>query len=91
MSQVALLHGNVFECNIPTVGEKGFPFEKLILWSTVREKLSAGELLAVKLLGQCLDLDPANRISAKDALKEDFLREDMVLNDGDDEIEMIDN
>ena len=36
MTACALLHGAVFECTIPSVGEKGFPFEKLILWSTCR-------------------------------------------------------
>lgn len=36
MEGCALLHGNVLETNIPTIGEKGFSFEKIIRWSTGR-------------------------------------------------------
>ncbi|KAI4153009.1 MAG: hypothetical protein LQ340_002570 [Diploschistes diacapsis] len=88
MSACALLHGSVFDCTIPTVGEKGFPFEKLILWSTCRtgngdegqersEKLEYGEMLAIKFLERCLDLDPKRRISAGEALQHDFLKVDL--------------
>lgn len=36
MQSCALLHGATFETAIPTIGEKGFGFEKLIRWSTGR-------------------------------------------------------
>jgi cell division control protein 7 len=83
MMQCALLHGSVYECSIPTVGEKGFPFEKLILWSIVREHLTPSEKMAVSLLELCMELDPGQRISAKQALRHDFLKEDTVFNDED--------
>lgn len=36
MQSCALLHGTTFETAIPTIGDKGFGFEKLIRWSTGR-------------------------------------------------------
>ena len=36
MQACALLHGTCFECTIPSVGDRGFTFEKLIIWSTCR-------------------------------------------------------
>ena len=87
MSACALLHGAVFECTIPTVGERGFPFEKLILWSTCRTnngeeeeerlELSDGEKLAIKFLERCMELDPKKRISATEALQHEFLTADL--------------
>jgi cell division control protein 7 len=83
MYACALLHGTVFDCTIPSVGERGFPFEKLILWSTCRtgdadkddesKALKDGEKEAIKFLERCLELDPKKRISAKDALDHPFL------------------
>ena len=80
MAQCALLHGAVFECTIPSVGEKGFSLEKLVLWSACRTGagvgVSAGEREAIRLMERWLDLDPRKRISADAALEHDFLRED---------------
>lgn len=82
MKACAMLHGTVFECSIPTIGEKGYPLEKLIVWSTCRSNeevtkdgIDAGEKEAIKFLERCLDLDPRKRISAEEALQSDFLRE----------------
>ncbi|KAF3013088.1 hypothetical protein E8E14_011412 [Neopestalotiopsis sp. 37M] len=77
------LHGAVFETTIPTIGERGFSFEKIMLWSTCRSDgiskdstLTDEEKGAIKFLERCLDLDPSRRISAEEALQHDFLRID---------------
>ncbi|KAF8476964.1 kinase-like domain-containing protein [Kalaharituber pfeilii] len=36
MRACALLHGAVFETTLPTIGERGFSLEKIVLWSTNR-------------------------------------------------------
>lgn len=85
MKQCAFLHGTVFESNIPTIGQAGFTLQKIILWSTNRYedekgskevKLSEGEKMAVGFLEKCFELDPNKRITAKEALEHEFLRED---------------
>ncbi|KAF8543050.1 kinase-like domain-containing protein [Trichophaea hybrida] len=85
MRQCAALHGCIFETTIPTVGEKGFTLEKIILWATNRtsggssngnsdqERLPPGEALACQFLARCFELDPAKRISADEALQHEFL------------------
>ncbi|KAF8424011.1 kinase-like domain-containing protein [Tirmania nivea] len=90
MRSCALLHGAVFESNIPTIGEKGFTLEKIIMWATnriaggggkEREKdelreanMTAAEKVACEFLARCLELDPAKRIDADEALEHEFLR-----------------
>ncbi|KAK4185646.1 kinase-like domain-containing protein [Podospora australis] len=78
MKQAGRLHGCVFETSIPTIGSHGFKLDKIILWSTCRsdagEKLSDDEEQAIKFLERCLELDPAKRISAEQALDHEFLR-----------------
>ncbi|KAI9850622.1 MAG: hypothetical protein M1838_005336 [Thelocarpon superellum] len=107
MRACALLHNTVFETSIPTIGERGFSLEKIVLWSTGRtgtkssasasastastatepaagntgsdggngetSTLTPDEAKAVRFLGRCLELDPARRISAAEALQHDFL------------------
>ena len=92
MQICALLHGAIFECTLSTIGEKGFTFEKLIIWSTTKqdEGLSDDERLAIQFLEVCMELDPKKRVSAKDALKHEFLAIDEVTEDEeDDEINML--
>ncbi|KAL5598535.1 hypothetical protein BROUX41_003535 [Berkeleyomyces rouxiae] len=82
MKKAGLLHGCVLETTLPTIGTNGFTLEKIILWSTCRteggadgkgEPLNEEELLAVDFLKRCMTLDPAKRISAKEALQHEFL------------------
>lgn len=77
MQSTAAMHGQVFETNIETVGDKGFTFEKIILWASCREKesdsLLRGEEQAVEFLYGLLELDPHKRMSAKEALHHPFL------------------
>ncbi|CAD6502934.1 BgTH12-02608 [Blumeria graminis f. sp. triticale] len=88
MKQCALLHGTVFQTNIPTIGTQGFSLEKIILWSTCRNHsvdgklenpLNQGERLAIDFLEKCLELDPSKRISAQEALEHEFLRSEEVI------------
>ncbi|KAI1385155.1 kinase-like protein [Hypoxylon trugodes] len=85
MKQAGQLHGCVFDTNIPTIGERGFSFEKIMLWSTCRSdggkdgkqnQLTEEEKGAIEFLSRCMDLDPMRRISAEEALKHEFLRVD---------------
>ena len=76
MKTVAAMHGSIYETNIDSIGEKGFTFEKLILWSSCRERdrLSPAETQAVKLLGELMELDPNKRLSAREALQHEFFQ-----------------
>ncbi|KAL2751856.1 hypothetical protein ACRALDRAFT_1014247, partial [Sodiomyces alcalophilus JCM 7366] len=87
MRHAGLIHGCMFETSIPTIGAAGFTLDKIILWSTCRspgssadgypagKPLTAEEKVAIEFLERCLELDPAKRISARDALKHEFLRQ----------------
>jgi len=76
MKAVAAMHGSVFETNIETIGDRGFTFEKIIVWASCREPeqgpLHAGEKQAVDFLEGLLELDPGRRWSAKEALSHEF-------------------
>ncbi|KAI9837858.1 MAG: hypothetical protein M1819_006792 [Sarea resinae] len=99
MKACALLHGNVFESTIPTIGERGYSLERIVLWSTCRngkdengsgeQKLSTDEALAVRFLARCLELDPSRRISAEDALQHEFLAGAGESGAEEDEMEML--
>jgi cell division control protein 7 len=84
MKQAALLHGQVFDTNIPSYSEKGHSMEKIILWCTNRTQkdaerktrinpLNEEEREAVNFLERCLDVDPHKRITAAEALKHPFI------------------
>ena len=78
MKSVAAMHGQVFETNIETIGERGFSFEKIILWASCQnresdEGLHLGEEQAVDFLHGLLELDPHKRWSAKEALQHPFI------------------
>jgi cell division control protein 7 len=72
MKHAASLHGQVFETNIPTVGEKGHSWEKLVIWSSCVEDLTESEKQAIRLLSGLMELDPEKRLSAKEALRHEF-------------------
>jgi cell division control protein 7 len=84
MKQAAILHGQVFETNIPSYSEKGHSMEKIILWCTNRTQkdaerktrinpLNEEEKDAVNFLERCLEVDPHKRITAAEALKHPFI------------------
>ncbi|KAL6721201.1 Cell division control protein 7 [Lecanora helva] len=79
MKQCAALHGTIFECTLPTIGQTGFPLKEIVQWSRSIMKPDEGEKIpadvkeAVKFLELLLDLDPRRRISARGALAMDFL------------------
>jgi cell division control protein 7 len=96
MRACAYMHGTIFETTIPTIGNAGFSLEKIILWSTCRndggkggteQPLTKDEKLAVRFLEYCLELEPNQRISAEEALRHEFLKEDIYTDD--DEIQML--
>lgn len=76
MQAAAAMHGQLFETNIETIGERGFTLEKIIIWASCREKendtLRAGEAQAVNFLQGLLELDAGKRWSAKEALQHEF-------------------
>ncbi|KAI2464848.1 kinase-like protein [Annulohypoxylon bovei var. microspora] len=85
MKHAGQLHGCMFETTIPTIGERGFSFEKIMLWSTCRSDggkdgksntLTDEEKGAIEFLSRCMELDSIRRISAKEALRHEFLRVD---------------
>lgn len=85
MAKCALLHGQIFETNLPTITENGYSLEKIVLWATDRNSrnsrgerinVDAGEKSAIDFMNQCLSLDPDQRISARAALEHPFLRLD---------------
>ena len=49
MKAAAVLHGQIFETNIPTIGEKGYGWEKLIKWASCVEELTESEKQASRL------------------------------------------
>ena len=98
MRACAILHNTILETTIPTIGERGFSLEKIVLWSTGRtgkntngqeEKLRDDEAKAVPFLSRCLELDPSRRISAEEALKHDFLAGAGEDEADEDEMEML--
>ncbi|KAI5279227.1 hypothetical protein KEM54_004280 [Ascosphaera aggregata] len=82
MKSAALLHGQVFETTIPTIGETGYSLYKIVQWAYCSEsKLTPAETQAVQFLTRLLELDPNKRLTAKAALSHEFLtnpvKEDM--------------
>ena len=95
MKNCALMHGAVFECTLPTIGEKGYSLEHIVHWSlsTLRPDDVEGQLdpeikECVKFLERCLELDPRKRISARAALASDFLSENTAHESEVDELQI---
>jgi cell division control protein 7 len=88
MQKCALLHGSIFETNIPTIHEENFTFEQIIEWC-LKETPSKGhestppltsartftekEMLAIDLLEKLMELDFRKRPTAEEALIHPFL------------------
>ncbi|PWY65047.1 kinase-like protein [Aspergillus heteromorphus CBS 117.55] len=72
MKIAAAMHGQVFETNIPTIGEKGYSWEKLVKWASCVEELTESEKQATRLLAGLMELDPYKRLSAREALQHEF-------------------
>ncbi|OJD25275.1 CDC7 protein kinase [Blastomyces percursus] len=72
MKAAAALHGQVFETNLPTIGEKGYSWEKIVLWSSCVEQLTESEKQATRFLSMLLELNPSKRPTAKEALRHEF-------------------
>ncbi|KAK9320170.1 kinase-like domain-containing protein [Lipomyces orientalis] len=88
ISACARLHGSIFDTNIPTVPDRGFKLEQIVEWAlsgvdgddesqattrSLDEEPNRG--LAFDLLKKCLEVDFRKRISAKEALRHQFLEE----------------
>ena len=93
MKACALLHGTIFECSLPTIGEKGFLLKQIVQWSVSavrpdeREDIDPEVMECVSFLELCLELDPRKRISARRALATEFLAEERspeVMDEDDD-------
>ena len=95
MRACALLHGAVFDCTIPTVGEKGYHLEHIVQWSISatrpdeEEDLSSEYKQIVKFLECCLELDPRKRISARSALQHEFLSQEVEQETEGDEMQVL--
>ncbi|KAE8348196.1 kinase-like domain-containing protein [Aspergillus coremiiformis] len=72
MKTAAAMHGQVFETNIPTIGEKGYSWERLVKWASCVEELTDSEKQATRLLTGLMELDPHKRLGASDALQHEF-------------------
>lgn len=79
MAETALLHGQVLQTNIPTISDNGHSWEKILLWCLGRSKrdsnggLTEEEYDAVAFMQLCLELNPAKRITAEEALEHPWL------------------
>lgn len=83
MKVCAAMHGSVFETNVETIGERGFTLERIVVWASCRENpLGHAEMQAVRFLEGLLELDPARRLSAKEALAHEFFVAPVKDDDG---------
>ena len=83
MRKAALLHGQAFEMAIPTISESGHTLEAIIIWSLDRPQrdrqgnknvLKPDERPVVRFLEALLELNPAKRLTAEQALEHPFLK-----------------
>ncbi|KAI5293660.1 hypothetical protein KEM52_005342, partial [Ascosphaera acerosa] len=73
MRAAALLHGQVFDTDIPSIGEFGYSLHKIVQWAYCSEsELTPAEQQACNFLLRLLELDPVRRYSARQALRHEF-------------------
>jgi cell division control protein 7 len=99
MKETSLLHGQVFETNIPSYSDGGHSLEKIILWCTgrtsdkdtgVKPQLDEEEKEAVAFLYRLLECDPAKRITAEEALRHPFITKAFEDSEGDEDMDLVD-
>jgi cell division control protein 7 len=96
LKDTSLLHGQVFETNIPSYSDAGHSLEKIILWCTGRtgdknspkKELDEEEKEAVQFLYRLMECDPTKRITAAEALRHPFITK--ALDYSEEEEDMID-
>jgi cell division control protein 7 len=94
MRETAILHGQVFETNIPSYSEHGHSLEKIVLWCTGRtgdksgpkKELDEEEKDAVAFLYRLLECDPLKRITADEALRHSFIAKAHEDSEADDDM-----
>ncbi|KAF2195529.1 cell cycle protein kinase-like protein [Zopfia rhizophila CBS 207.26] len=96
MREISLLHGQVFETNIPSYSDGGHSLEKIILWCTGRSQkdektgkkieLQDEEKEAVQFLYRLMECDPAKRITAEEALRHSFIAKAFEESEGDEDM-----
>ncbi|KAF2268507.1 kinase-like protein [Lojkania enalia] len=94
MKEISLLHGQVFETNIPSYSDNGHSLEKIILWCTGRTKTETGikpeleedEKEAVQFLYRLMECDPDKRITAEEALRHPFITRAFEDDEADDDM-----
>ena len=95
MREISLLHGQVYETNIPSYTEQGHGFEKIILWCTNRSgrdeqgqknQLIGEEKEAASFLERLLECEPSRRITAEEALRHPFIARAGEEDEGDEEM-----
>ena len=98
MKACAILHGAVFQCTLPTIGDRGYTLAQIVQWSTSAIRPEDGDGLdqetkkIVKFLESLLELDPRKRFSARAALASDFLMEEEELGETEEEeIDVLEN
>ncbi|KAF2108664.1 cell cycle protein kinase-like protein [Lophiotrema nucula] len=97
MKETSLLHGQIFETNIPSYSENGHSLEKIILWCTSRSgkdstgakiELEDDEKEAVEFLYRLLECDPTKRITAEEALRHPFITKAFEDEDGTSDVDI---
>lgn len=81
MKLCANLHGTVFECTVPTIGDRGHTWAELIQWSVSSVRPEDADILdaetkeVIGFLALLLEMDPKKRLTARGALRTPFLQE----------------